>query len=484
MKKSSDRLNVGSAGNEKIGALLSASLKQAQNEECLSSEEIAVLIEGNVEANDRDRMMNHLSTCDRCYDVFLLTSGLSKQEIVPMRRTFFSHPMRLAASIIIAAFSLFLFYKIVFIPGISDKPDLEVETGKEAAAPLMKEGHETEKREKGSGVLRMVEKRGAEAGEKKAARSFKKRILPAGRPAEEFSPVESQPGIAAKKGGEKKTAIGSVKRQEPPAEQEVVREPEEQNLRQFQKTKISEPVRQDASTQDSQVHQQQTLPKQRQRGKGQQAATAAKQRQYVREAKDTKLQETVVPEKVALGDKRKKGKGLGKSAAATAVPAGMETAPWSAFERLSRELSQYKTYIPDDKIENLFQTAVIAAEKMQHEFREQEENRYAIDGLRVQDPAGKRFAPVMQFESEREIVSIFPDTRYFLGKSEPGTRAYRFFSLALSGWCDERGCYGELKGKIEKEKREKLLKSWQALRPELQGIFLTIADRTINHLKK
>jgi hypothetical protein len=425
MKKSSDWLNVDSAGSEKIGVLLSASLKQSQSGDCLPLEEIATLVDGHVEMNDRDRIMNHLASCDRCYEVFLLTSGLNKQKIIPMTRTLFSHPMRLAASIIIAAFSLFLFYKIVFIPGISDKPDLKIEPVKEAAAPLMKEKYESEKREKGRGVLRMAEKSKTEEGG---------RAIPAGKPAAESPRGKKQPGKAATKGGEKKTAARIV-----------------------------------------QQHQRQIETEQ---------PAAGQQHRYARQEKDTRRQETAVPEKVTLGDKRKSGRKLGKSAAAPAVPAGIETDPWSFFERLNGELSQYKTYIPDDKIEILFKTAVIAAEKLQHEFKEQEENRYAIDGVRIDEVPGRRLEPVMYIESQEGIVFIFPDTRYFLEKSEPGTRAYRFFSLALSGWCDERSCYGEIKGKIEKEKGEKLLANWQALRPELQGIFLTIADRTINHLKK
>jgi hypothetical protein len=90
----------------------------------------------------------------------------------------------------------------------------------------------------------------------------------------------------------------------------------------------------------------------------------------------------------------------------------------------------------------------------------------------------------MSIEAGESAGLIIPNIRYFYEKSEPGTREYKFFSLALSGYCDGYGCYGKVAGKIEEGEKEKLLKNWQELKPELTGIYLKIAVRTISRLSK
>lgn len=100
---------------------------------------------------------------------------------------------------------------------------------------------------------------------------------------------------------------------------------------------------------------------------------------------------------------------------------------------------------------------------------------------------------------------IMPNVEWFFSRSAPQSIEYQFFSLARSGWCDTSGlCYEGVKGvhrqlmlnrKTQIQIREKgrlsesedatrsLLVEWQALHPQLSGIFKEIADNTITHLK-
>lgn len=105
-----------------VGRFLARSLPVSGRMECLSAEESAMLVDGRLSREQEDRMMKHIAGCERCYDIFILTAELN--ETAPMekksqKKAWAAYPLalRLAASIIVAAFSLFLFYKFVFVPG-------------------------------------------------------------------------------------------------------------------------------------------------------------------------------------------------------------------------------------------------------------------------------------------------------------------------------------------------------------------------------
>ena len=102
-----------------------------------------------------------------------------------------------------------------------------------------------------------------------------------------------------------------------------------------------------------------------------------------------------------------------------------------------------------------------------------------------------------------DAATIAPNVEWFFSRSAPHSIEHQFFALARSGWCDTSGlCYKGVKGvrrqlKLKKKvhAREKgklsesedatrsLLVEWQALHPQLSGIFKEIANNTITHLK-
>ena len=145
MKKQDDKVTLSGPALEEIGALLSASLKETPAGSCLSLEEIATLIDGKNTVEERSRLMKHLASCDRCYETFLLTASLSERtapvpdagerELKTLRKPYLSRSFRMAASLIVALFSLFLFYKIVFIPQAKEQQVQPIVLSEEAAPP-------------------------------------------------------------------------------------------------------------------------------------------------------------------------------------------------------------------------------------------------------------------------------------------------------------------------------------------------------------
>ena len=106
---------------EAMGKALSDALKKSDKGECLTMEEIASLVDGSVDRNKRDEMMNHLSVCDKCYDIFLISSEIKDKSL--RKRHPVLNPVGLAASVLIVAFLAFLVYKSGFFPKPEDKLD-------------------------------------------------------------------------------------------------------------------------------------------------------------------------------------------------------------------------------------------------------------------------------------------------------------------------------------------------------------------------
>ena len=117
-----------SESDERLGTLLSDGLSADGHSsgQCLSSEDIAVLVEGNLIGSERDRMMKHLAACDDCREIYLLAAELHDEEnqkvqLIPdstpqPKRNRFYRPLAMAASVMIAVFSLYIFYNVSGIP--------------------------------------------------------------------------------------------------------------------------------------------------------------------------------------------------------------------------------------------------------------------------------------------------------------------------------------------------------------------------------
>src|SRR3990172_5147640 len=95
-------------------AILGKALVKALQEECEMKhpelEELAALIDGKLSPDERTSIMGHLASCERCYEVFNLSSEMVKARQDAKQTARFRMPLALAAALLITV-GVFLAYK-------------------------------------------------------------------------------------------------------------------------------------------------------------------------------------------------------------------------------------------------------------------------------------------------------------------------------------------------------------------------------------
>jgi hypothetical protein len=98
--------------NEKdtvIGRALTRAIKEsAISEECPSPEDLSAFIEGKLDEQQRDKVIGHLSHCDRCYEVFLTAQEMIKEEkeeaaakVMVKKKSWYYAPIAIAAAAVL-----------------------------------------------------------------------------------------------------------------------------------------------------------------------------------------------------------------------------------------------------------------------------------------------------------------------------------------------------------------------------------------------
>ncbi len=84
-KNNSSRKNIKKEEKDEIiGRALSRVIKErATAEECPSPEDISSFIDSTLDEQKRDKLLGHLSRCDRCYEVFSMAQEMAKEEEIP-----------------------------------------------------------------------------------------------------------------------------------------------------------------------------------------------------------------------------------------------------------------------------------------------------------------------------------------------------------------------------------------------------------------
>lgn len=78
-----------------IGRALSRAIKEdAKPDGCPSPEEVSAFIDGALDEEQRDRIMGHLSHCDRCYEVFTMAQEMAEIEEIPAKKRTAISPIR------------------------------------------------------------------------------------------------------------------------------------------------------------------------------------------------------------------------------------------------------------------------------------------------------------------------------------------------------------------------------------------------------
>jgi len=107
-----------------IGRALARAIKgSAQADECPSDEDLSAFIDGTLDGQERDRVMGHLSHCDKCYETFLMAQEMIKEEKeaaskAMIKRSWIYAPIAIAA----AAVLVILFKFVIQTPGPYSPP--------------------------------------------------------------------------------------------------------------------------------------------------------------------------------------------------------------------------------------------------------------------------------------------------------------------------------------------------------------------------
>lgn len=473
---------------QELGEAVTSALRGTATGECASLEDIAALVEGNLDAGAREALMEHMASCDRCYETFLLTGSLKEKEAPVRKKNFLSSPMRLAASIFVAVFSVFLIYKLVYIPRVSEKAVREME----APAPAVEALADDEKKEKRLGTVG-----GEGANEKKSSAPIDR----------EQPPERDAPPARPKKGGpaDMKTGAPSVMKKDAlttrgkgtpmpaeKAEKKASKGPGKSGRLEKQapskKVAIADVKKREAAVQKaetSRVQVQEEAPPDRQ------VQAMDRQQQAVQLNREPLKQKTQQQFQYAAQQEAEEDE---------QVTGGIQApSPLQDAVLLNRRLSTYRAYIPAPELEKFFGQTLTLVDMLQgrsSKFGDEETRRKA------DKDQSSHYAQQVEPAIHSAVVAgrsyLYPNIEYFLARSRPGTPQQRFFQLARSGWCLGDRCFGIAdprplwskisNGEVAKEggepTREELLKAWRELKPLLSGLFQQIAGDTILHLGK
>lgn len=105
--------------DETIGKALSATIvNEVATGSCLTDEELAAIIEGKIADPERDLFMKHLSSCDKCLQVFITSQGLIGNKASHSQRSRFVLP---SVGLAVAAL-LAIIIRMSFQGNTPDKP--------------------------------------------------------------------------------------------------------------------------------------------------------------------------------------------------------------------------------------------------------------------------------------------------------------------------------------------------------------------------
>ncbi|MCP5051843.1 MAG: hypothetical protein GY940_32045 [bacterium] len=528
--------------DERLGRLLSNGLSngEAPAGSCLTSGEIAALVEGNITGSQRDRMMKHLSACNSCYDIFLLAADLHEDENAGLVRKVgpgkFLKPLALAASVLIVVFSIYILYnpKGDSIPKTAEdlmnfaatSEEAETTTAGKRIPPTVykgggaaKDGDSMDpvpKKKRASMDSRKFNTPGAPAKKspkKKGATGFSvpaeqpetesKNKLDGKKAAKKIVPVDKNrleadhfdDSVKSKQKAPVPLKVGRVDRSGEKADKEV--ESEDTDKRPLNKPKSK--VRSKVPTQQQQFQQQQY---QQQQLKRQQVGEQQGQTQDVRQGvvgleenrqqvqkKQEEQKKQELSESIIIAREKPVTRVQGKIKAEGGYS---EAFARNRVKRLNHMAVASEGYLPAVRIKPLFRETLVLANRLEVSVRVKKGGKSKLRSMKDMDesiPDAHQLKPLIRVIHTSDNFYTFPNIKYFLSRSAPGTVENRFFKLAYSGWCTKDGtCYSSGGSVIgwknpDGKTNAKLLKQWEALLPKLTGSLKEIAQHTIEHLK-
>jgi hypothetical protein len=475
-----------------MGAHLSKAINRDLKGDCLSIEEIAELVDGSIDKKQRDLRMAHLASCDTCYETYLLASEITDRNEIIVRKTDYYKPLTIAASVLVAVFSLFLYYKVILSPD-----------SKEAVSPMMyltespKESFSENNKTRLKTEYKEPEKEEADADEHRMEE----------RPASPVSGAEKEKNKKRRQAWEKtpgKKNRGVVLRKEEPLSAPVEKAASEKarimvkkdhkGMKKGQTLQAVAPVAEikkkvaskskikggkqdigfDDGTSKKATHQQRTKDFQYF-----QQQTKVTQKQNFEEKQSLQVYGGVEAQKRE-----------GRLREVTLPEARQEIPVWEKARILKDKIMEITPFIKAEELNALFKASINLSNAMNQ----------GRSGRIPPTREISRISPVFRVATLENKDIFLPNVDIFLSKSQPGTMEHKFFTLATQGWSPAQGFYFKSKKYISRSglgksivdnisdkkspPKEPFLDEWKSLKPSLKGIFQKIAENTIHHLEK
>ena len=456
-----------SRSDERLGTVLSRGLAKSKTGEtghCLEPESIAAVVEGTVTGEERDRILKHVSACDTCYKMFLLTSELQKEEESQQEthKILWMKPLALAASVLIVIFSVYIFFRSEEIPKTSTELLEKSSALKESRGKLMQPTTEAPKSKMAIVKDKEEEKR---ADHKHAAPPLehRRKKIEAKAPVKPMPPPKKDTTRDKLKRIEKKEADISIS--------------EGIGIEREKQEEVKAPAVTKKGVDEAQFKMR-----------------AAKSKPIGRKRAGEQYKKMEMATQMAETEETQQSPDL---VVGQAVPVQYQAV------QLNQVGQRFDNYIPPKDLANLFKETIVLSQQLGKEFDSVRKEAVKTNSLNEIDSYVKGLRPMIRVKMVGRAANITPNVEWFFSRSAPHSIEHQFFALARSGWCDTSGlCYEGVKGvrrqlKLKKKvyAREKgklsesedatrsLLVEWQALHPQLSGIFKEIANNTITHLK-
>jgi len=467
MKKDKNTSISLSSSDERLGTILSRGLAQSKTGEtghCLEPESIAAVVDGTITGEERDRILKHVSACDTCYEMFLLASELQKEEESQQEthKILWMKPLALAASVLIVIFSVYIFFRSEEIPKTSTELLEKSDALKESRGKLLQPAAEAPK----SKMAIVKDKEEEKIADHK----------PAGLPLEYKR---------------KKIETKAPGKPMPEPKRETTRDEDKPIEKKEADIRFSEGIRIEREKQE-----EVKAPPMKKKGVDDDRfkMRAAKSKGIGRKRAGEQYKKMEIGTQMAQKEEIQQSPYLVDG---QAVPVQYQAVQLNVVGQ------RFDNYIPQKDLENLFKETIVLSQQLGKEFETVRKQAVKTNNLNEIDLYVNGLRPMITVKMVEGAANITPNVEWFFSKSSPQSIEHQFFSLARSGWCDTSGlCYEGVKGvrrqlKLNKkaQTREKgklsesedatrsLLVEWQALHPQLSGIFKEIADNTITHLK-
>lgn len=503
----------------RLGSALSGSLSRLRRGEHADAEIMAMALEGNLDSGARDMLLKHIAMCDECCEIWMLAEELHREEAQELergavfaaereggsRRRFYFRYMALAASVVVAVISVYVFFTAhpgqgkLEAPVAVEAPMDNVELAREA--PAVKDsaqpgdGGEARSNKMKRGGLKGADLEKASGGPAPDAEKLRKTDGFSSRK----SLLTKAPPVAGKKGGSTEPGDGGGDQ-----DKTQVQEQKTGGAAVESKTRLTGrpelPAAQMAATAVTDARERKKTDQEEQ-GKGADGSEPAK----VKREGEAEASADEVKQQNELFFRKDRAQSF-ETAQNIALPpspaAGGPRGQQRAVSLNQQAVQSRQAYLPERELRNFYTGSFRLVQDMSRELAALARKGASTEQNAEMAAYIREIQPMMAAAevSASGRVWVLPDLGWFWGRSRPGSVDQSFYRLAMQGWSNEEGYFfrflegsGGAAGKWEARGPEEsladvdtaaLLASWKKLAPDLPAAYRSIAGFTAKRLEK